>query len=147
MSGFNFNDVQSYTVLENKTVKELRALCAKYELTKYSKAAKPALLLMIGDFYEEALMKMTAAELRGICKDRGITGVAKTTKINLVKILFESTEKPVDKVVAKKAAAVETVDDDVLDISSDDDVVEEETTASGTITVVNGARSRTIPLL
>ena len=141
MSDFNFNNVVPVSVLEEKTVKELRAMCAELELSKYSKAAKPVLVQMLSDFYNDSLMEMTAKELRAICADRGITGVAKTNKANLIKLLFESLD--VEKLTATED---EVSVEEIVDISSDDDeIVEESSAGSGTVTVINGARSRTIP--
>jgi len=138
MSDFNFDSVVAVADLQEMTVKDLRGICADLGLARYSKAPKPNLVKMISEYYSDALMEMTAKDLRSICVDRGITGVAKTTKPNLIDLLLKSVQ-PVN-------APEEISSEDIVDISSDDNENNEDSdSSSGTITVINGARSRTIP--
>jgi len=140
MSEFDFNSIISNSVLESKSVKELRGICIELGIPRYSKASKPNLIKMINDFYSEQLLEMTAKDLRKLCTDNGITGVAKTTKPNLINLLLSHVE-PV------MAEAETEIIGDVIDISSDCDEqpIESSPDMTGSITVVNGARSRIIP--
>jgi len=131
---------------DEKTVKELRSICASLNLTRYSKAPKPVLIDMINEYYAasnnsiaaDMEEKYTANELRKMCAEKGITGVSKKPKKVLVELLL--------------AEETDDNEEEELDISSISTVQEEETekekeTEKGNIiTVVNGARSRKIPL-
>jgi len=147
MSEFTFASVVSSVVLEEKTVKDLRALCASYSLTKYSKAPKPTLLKMIAEYYNDNMMEMTAADLREVCKEKGFTGVAKTNKANLIKLLINQLDATATE-VSKATAGIDEVDVakvEEIDISSTTvNTTSTKKVDKKTVTVTSGVRKRTI---
>jgi hypothetical protein len=140
---FKYEDVVSVAAMNEMTVKELRAMCSGFGLSKYSKAPKPKLIEMLQDYYIEQLNLKTAKELRTICVELGFTGVAKTRKDILIeKILSVSDEE--EEIMEEEEIIDISSDDEEIDISSDD---EEESPTNGTITVIHGARTRSIPFV
>jgi len=133
------NGLEVFTLAElnEKTAKELRALCAQYNLSRYSKANKTTLLEMIRNYYEELLNSETASNLRIIAGNLGYTGISKTTKANLIDLILNHTDADNDEIDLSSDEEVDISGGEEIDISTPDKKDDK-------ITVIYGAKNREV---
>ena len=127
--------------MEEMTVAVLRGECARYGLSRYSKANKPTLINMLSEYFKNAMMELTANDLRAVASDLGYTGISKTNKTNLIALIEDyrdsddSDEEMVD---------LGDDDGDIMMAPSDNSPVNNENNDSEKIKVIFSAKTRTI---
>jgi len=133
------NNIHSINDLNEMTVSELRSLCKSYELARYSKATKPALIDMIMNYYREKLSELTATDLRKIgAENFGLTGLSKLPKNRLIDMIINATNSNIQE------STEDEIDLTSSSISMDTDEITSDDSSDDLITVIYGAKERTI---